>query len=179
MDEDKIKQFIAETEKVTLDVRASMKQGLDPFRIIMSAVGKLREGNIFHLINGFEPRPLYSVMRKRGYDHYTEKVDGVYNVYFFKSDEVQRKRDESEKNQPKFIPPKRVVEIDVRGMEPPQPMMTILAKLEELDGESMLLVHHHREPMMLYDKLEEIGWEGFANKIEEDYYKVMITKKAK
>jgi hypothetical protein len=31
--------------------------------------------------------------------------------------------------------------------------------------------------MMLYPKLEERGYEAVSNKIEENYFKVVITKK--
>lgn len=31
--------------------------------------------------------------------------------------------------------------------------------------------------MMLYEKLDEIGWEAVTNKINENYYKVVITRK--
>jgi DUF438 domain-containing protein len=40
-----------------------------------------------------------------------------------------------------------------------------------------MVVHHHREPMMLYPKLEERGYTAITNKIDENYFKVVIMKK--
>ncbi|HET9130102.1 MAG TPA: DUF2249 domain-containing protein, partial [Terriglobia bacterium] len=71
----------------------------------------------------------------------------------------------------------RVVEIDVRGLEPPEPMMRVLETLNTLGEDSVLLVHHHREPMMLYEKLEARGYRASAEKMREDYYRVTIQKK--
>lgn len=70
-----------------------------------------------------------------------------------------------------------MVELDVRGLAPPEPMMRILETLGTMGEETTLLVHHHREPMMLYEKLEERGFQAVANRIEEHYYKVVIRKK--
>jgi hypothetical protein len=55
-------------------------------------------------------------------------------------------------------------------------MVKILETLPGLSDNTILLVHHHREPLMLYDKLTERGYTAIANKIEENYYKVIITK---
>lgn len=166
-----------------LDVRPSLAQGVDPFHLIMGEVAKLQEDEVLHLINGFEPKPLYNVLGSRGYEHFTEFVDGVFNVYFFKSHtqttgNAQRVTGNAQPVTGNEEPvTKKVVELDVRGMEPPEPMMAILQKIHEIDEGTILLVHHHREPMMLYEKLEEIGWQAIANRIDENYFKVVITRK--
>lgn len=168
-----------------LDVRPSLAQGVDPFHLIMGEVAKLQEDEVLHLINGFEPKPLYNVLGSRGYEHFTEFADGIFNVYFFKAGtlsagDAQPATGNAQPvtgSEPAPLPDK-VAELDVRGMEPPEPMMAILQKIHEIDEGTVLLVHHHREPMMLYEKLEQIGWQAIANKIEENYYKVVITRKA-
>ncbi|PIW98956.1 MAG: hypothetical protein COZ80_07930, partial [Ignavibacteria bacterium CG_4_8_14_3_um_filter_37_9] len=77
----------------------------------------------------------------------------------------------------KEIDYEKVIELDVRELVPPEPMIKILEALSQVDENTVLLVHHHREPMMLYPKLEERGYEAVTNKIEENYFKVVITKK--
>lgn len=166
--------FIDAAPKLELDVRPSLASGVDPFSLIMKNIDSLKDGEILHLINTFEPLPLYNVLGKRGFDHFTENVDGIFNVYFFKSDAgVEAPSQVS----PTISKIETVVEIDVRELTPPEPMMVILEKLRDMDEKSILLVHHHREPMMLYEKLDEIGWEAVTNKINENYYKVVITRK--
>jgi hypothetical protein len=51
-----------------------------------------------------------------------------------------------------------VAHIDVRGLEPPQPMVAILALLEDPATEDEVIVHHDRDPIYLYPELAERGW---------------------
>lgn len=48
--------------------------------------------------------------------------------------------------------------IDVRGLEPPNPMVAIIKLLEMPDAGSRVVVHHEREPFFLYPELAERGW---------------------
>ncbi len=49
--------------------------------------------------------------------------------------------------------------IDVRGLPPPQPLVTILRLLlEQGPGGSAVIVHHDRDPVLLYAELAERGW---------------------
>jgi hypothetical protein len=49
--------------------------------------------------------------------------------------------------------------IDVRGLPPPQPLVAILRLVHSLaDARSPLVVHHDRDPVMLYPELAQIGW---------------------
>jgi hypothetical protein len=52
--------------------------------------------------------------------------------------------------------------IDVRGLPPPEPMVAILALLQSLREPGPVIVHHEREPRMLYPELAELGWEATA-----------------
>ncbi|MBI5379838.1 MAG: DUF2249 domain-containing protein [Nitrospirae bacterium] len=66
--------------------------------------------------------------------------------------------------------------IDVRGLEPPEPMIRILEALPQIAPGGTLLVHHHREPLLLYEKLESQGFAHRTEKVEEDYYRIRITR---
>lgn len=48
--------------------------------------------------------------------------------------------------------------VDVRGLQPPNPMVAILRLLEMPDIGLRLVVHHDREPFFLYPELAERGW---------------------
>ena len=48
--------------------------------------------------------------------------------------------------------------LDLRGMEPPEPMVTVLRALESGDVDTALVGHFDREPIFLYPELEERGW---------------------
>ena len=58
--------------------------------------------------------------------------------------------------------------IDVRGLPPPQPLVAILRLVREQGevGGAAVIVHHDRDPQLLYAELAEIGW--LADRIEAE-----------
>jgi hypothetical protein len=48
--------------------------------------------------------------------------------------------------------------IDVRGLEPPAPLVAILQLLDSIDNADEVIVHHDRDPLLLYPELAERGW---------------------
>jgi uncharacterized protein (DUF2249 family) len=72
-------------------------------------------------------------------------------------------------------PVRSPVELDVRGMEPPEPMVAILEKLGELGPWARLEVRHHREPVFLYEKLRARGFLAWTEKRGERDYLVHIA----
>lgn len=73
---------------ITLDVREQLRNKLEPFAQIMAAVKSLQPGDRLVILAIFEPKPLYTVMRLRGYDHHTERIDeGDWKVTFYQKGE--------------------------------------------------------------------------------------------
>lgn len=145
-----------------LDVRPVLEAGGDPFSLILKTVRALDETQALHLVVGFEPIPLYQVMEGMGRTAHTEQRDGLFHVYFYVANQSAPVAAPVE---PAAVaeaspdtPLQPLVELDVCGLEPPQPMMTILQKLVELGPGAQLLVRHHREPVLLYDKLKARGY---------------------
>ena len=54
--------------------------------------------------------------------------------------------------------------IDVRGLSAPQPLVQILQLVERSEDSAPIIVHHERDPAMLYVELSERGW--WAERIE-------------
>jgi hypothetical protein len=48
--------------------------------------------------------------------------------------------------------------IDVRGLPAPQPLVAILRLVREVGAATAVIVHHDRDPQLLYPELAEIGW---------------------
>lgn len=48
--------------------------------------------------------------------------------------------------------------VEVRGLAPPSPFVTIIKLLESLSDAATLTVHHDREPVPLYAELARRGW---------------------
>ena len=63
--------------------------------------------------------------------------------------------------------------IDVRGLPPPQPLVAILRLVYEVqDDDGVVIVHHDRDPLLLYPQLAEIGWR--AERLEADADTVLL-----
>jgi uncharacterized protein (DUF2249 family) len=170
----------ADAQEIVLDVRPIIDSGRDPFKEIMQAVKSMTNGDVLHIINSFEPIPLYSVLAGRGFAHSADLQGDEWHVRFWK-DTNDTAPDaggsidaaaESGGHQNNFV------EIDVRGLQPPEPMMKILETLNTLADDAILMVKHEREPIFLYDKLHERGYTAITSRVSDAYYKIIITKES-
>jgi hypothetical protein len=59
---------------------------------------------------------------------------------------------------PDLGPLSEAVHLDVRGLEPPQPMVRILRLIDSGDAGDVLIVHLDREPIFLYPEIDDRGW---------------------
>jgi len=50
------------------------------------------------------------------------------------------------------------VHIDVRGLPAPEPLVAILELVGSMHDDGTVIVHHDRDPRMLYPELAELGW---------------------
>ena len=71
-------------------------------------------------------------------------------------------------------PAARVHELDVRDLEPPEPMQHALAALDLPKPGEQLRMLHHREPFPLYTMLRERGYTYRTTQLAEDNYEVLI-----
>jgi uncharacterized protein (DUF2249 family) len=167
-----------------LDVRPILDSGKDPLNDILAKTKELKTGEALLITNSFEPIPLYTLLGKKGFLHFTEKENNTYKVYFYKRNaekaisqnpvKVLTVNSDVNLNENDF---ENIIELDVHELQPPEPMMKILENLDRIDEKSIMLVYHHREPHLLYPKLEERGYQVICNKLGEDNYKILITKK--
>ncbi|HEX2867083.1 MAG TPA: DUF2249 domain-containing protein [Ignavibacteriales bacterium] len=165
---------------VTLDVRPILDSGKDPLREILSKAMELGKGEILLIINSFEPIPLYS--RLKGFLHYAETENDVWKIYFFKESDAVVPEDESPAAASGAInidDYDNVIEVDVHDLPAPEPMVKILENLSRIDDKSVMLVHHHREPNLLYPRLEERGFVAQCTRLGEESYQILIAKKKK
>ena len=169
-----------------LDVRPDLREGREPFSRIMAARHEIPEGGALRLRAIFEPVPLYIVMAKQGFDHWTERVaDDDWIVWFYPRpsyDEPPRRSASAAASAPPAEtaadPAASIVVLDVRGMEPPEPMVRTLAALETLPLESTLLQVNERVPQFLLPKLAELGFSHEVRVQEEGVVRVFIRRTA-
>lgn len=143
-------------QRVSLDVRDAIRRGEEPFGTIMAAVADLSADQALVLRAPFEPLPLYRVLGKRGFAHWTERRgDDDWTVWFYRGEPVDA---------PVTGALATGATLDVRGLEPPQPMVAVLERLETLAGGQTLTVVHDRRPTFLYPQLDA---RGFTHRTEE------------
>ena len=143
--------------QVHLDVRDSIRRGEEPFARIMATVRELGPGEALVLRVPFEPIPLYDALGKRGLAHFAERRGpDDWLVWFQRPDAGQSGVRTGARTPPRAG--ERTFTIDVRGLEPPQPMVRILESVERLRAGETLEVLHERRPMFLYPQLDERGF---------------------
>ncbi len=176
---------IIDSKKIKLDVREDIKNGADPFKKIMEAVNQLKDGEALDLINSFEPFPLYSVLKNKGFEHITDKVPEGFEIIFFRSNAAAKPvkvSEEADENQfgdedLKNLAHKRnIVELDVRGLEPPQPLLKIFSTLENLGNDAALHIIHERKPIHLYPRLKDAGYKFLTEETADDLYTIKIWR---
>ena len=67
-------------------------------------------------------------------------------------------------------------ELDNRGLEPPEPMMRILARLADLPAGAVLVARNDREPLFLYPVLDEEGYRYETQPQPDGSYVIRIWK---
>lgn len=70
----------------------------------------------------------------------------------------------------------RTVNLDVNGLEPPEPMVRILEAVTTLGPKDRLVVEHFREPVPLYAHLEAAGFAHDIVKLGENRYRLTIRR---
>jgi uncharacterized protein (DUF2249 family) len=145
------------TEYIDVDVRPILRAGGEPFSVIMSALERLEPGQGLRLYATFKPIPLFAVMADRGFAHSAQALDaGEWEVLFTPA-EVKPAAPVIGK-QAFDDWPEPVVKLDNRDLEPPEPMVRILAAAERLAPGETLSALLRREPVFLFPQLEKRGY---------------------
>ncbi|MFC5465473.1 DUF2249 domain-containing protein [Lederbergia graminis] len=168
---------------VELDVREQLKKKLEPFQLIMNTVKNLKEEDIFVLHATFKPTPLLGLLKMKGYVHKVEKIDKNHWVvsfvnkkykHFLEIDEnmevTKKKKMEAIDREPKII------ELNNRGLEPPQPMMRTLAALDRSLPGDKVHIHNDRVPVFLIEELKRLGCPFDIDEQSDGSAKVKIQK---
>lgn len=156
---------------VELDVRPVIENGKDPLNIILQKVKALETGYVLKIINSFEPTPLMHLLSKQGFESYAEVIsDELVNTFFYKKSDKPMQFENKvtaysagwDEILNRFNG--KLETVDVRNLEMPLPMHTILEALNTLPEDKALFVYHKRIPVFLLPELEE---QHFSYRIKE------------
>jgi uncharacterized protein (DUF2249 family) len=154
---------------VELDVREDLRSGREPFVRIMNTVGALADDDVLHLRAIFEPVPLFTVLGKRGFAHESRShAADDWSVWFWRPGAsgpvVPNESDAPVTDNDVPADDDTTMYFDVRGLNPPEPMMRTLVALETLPVGHTLVQINSRVPQFLLAALAE---RGFAWEIDE------------
>lgn len=178
-------------KRITLDVREEIRNGGDPFSRIMNTVAALHPDGEMLLLAPFEPTPLFSVLRKHGFSHVSRRTQsGDFEVLFTRDSKAQpnwnEKRDhgispanpvEPRCRQDAGSTLAQIVEVDARGLEPPQPLVKILEAVAALPHGTELHGLTDRRPMHLYAQLEERGFAAATQEQPNGSFRTRIYRR--
>ena len=174
---------VQKDQLVELDVRPVIASGKDPLSLITQKVKTIKAGQVLKIINSFEPIPLMRLLEKQGFEVFADTInDDLVETYFYKKIAVTNNNLE-----PKFSAVngwKHAIEkfanniqtIDVRQMEMPQPMISILEALDKLPEGNALFVYHKRIPVFLLPELAERKFDYRIKEISDGKVQLLIFK---
>ena len=174
----------ADANVVEVDVREDLRAGREPFSKIMVAVAQLRPDEVLRLRTIFEPAPLFTVLAKRGFAHEsTAHAADDWSAWFWRSDarndaaaapdshDIDRSSDAAVDSA--SVADDTTVVLDVRGLQPPEPLMRTLAALETLPDGHVLVQINSRVPQLLFPMLAE---QGYACEVDESRAEEVLVR---
>jgi uncharacterized protein (DUF2249 family) len=172
----------ASLHEVELDLREEMRSGREPFSRIMTAVASLEPSDVLLLRTIFEPVPLFDLLAKRGFRHEVARhAADDWAIWFWRGDEeapsTSASAPESEEERAaKSLDATQTTYLDVRGLEPPAPLVRTLAALEALPAGHQLVQINARVPQFLLPLLSERGFACEVDSSDADQVRVRIWR---
>jgi len=169
-------EHIASANQIHLDVREDIRRSQEPFAKIMAAVKALAPEQALVLRAPFKPVPLFAALGKRGFAHWAEQgAPDEWTVWFYREPSAPVAVADARAAAP--ASDDRIV-LDVRGLEPPEPLVQILERLDTLRPGQRLVVLHERRPMLLYPQLDERGFLHDTEELEPGLVRIVIRSPA-
>jgi uncharacterized protein (DUF2249 family) len=147
------------SEYIDVDVRPILRAGGEPFSHIMAALGRLEPGQGLRLYATFKPVPLFAVMADKGFAHSEQALDGGEWEVLFTPAEAKTEQPPTAATATRFDEwPEPTLQLDNRDLDPPEPMVRILAAADKLGPGETLSALLRREPVFLFPQLEKRGF---------------------
>ncbi|MDA9534008.1 MULTISPECIES: DUF2249 domain-containing protein [unclassified Bradyrhizobium] len=168
------------TEFIDVDVRPILRAGGEPFSIIMAALERLEPGEGLRLFAPFKPVPLFDVMASKGFAHREAELEGgEWEIRFMPDDGSFAAAEPAPAATSDSDWPEPAVHLDNRDLDPPEPMVRILASVEQLAPGQTLSALLSREPVFLFRELTRRGhqWRGGFTP-QRDAYQLTVRVRA-
>lgn len=164
-----------------LDVRPILRDGGEPFSVIMQAVAALAPGQSLRLLATFKPIPLFQVLGARGFEPSAREIgNGDWEIIFTPFDKTGQERQAAQAGATSAASgdqwPEPVSELDNRYLEPPEPMVRTLEGVEALAPGQTIAALLPREPVFLIEEIEARGHRWRGDFAPEGHYRIVIRR---
>jgi hypothetical protein len=145
----------------------------------MGAVNALAPGQSLKLFATFRPEPLFTVMAAKGFGYEATRLDDGDSEVMFVPNGQSAGGPTSRPEDPDSWPDP-IHYLDCTEMDPPEPMVQILAKLESMSEGEVMFALLGREPVFLFPELQARGhaWAGDFD-AEGTAYRLMVRAGSK
>jgi hypothetical protein len=164
-------------ERAALDVRPILAAGGEPLGPIMRLAATVPPGGLLVLDAPFDPAPLRRVLGSKGFDCYRRPLaPDHWRVWFRRRHEEAADPPPPAGKGPRQWRQGGELHLDLRGLEPPHPMLAVRKLIEAGTAFEVLVVHHEREPVFLYPDLAARGWRHELLPGGDDEVRLRITR---
>ncbi|GAO42691.1 DUF2249 domain-containing protein [Flavihumibacter petaseus] len=177
---------ISPEQVITLDVRPLIAAGNDPLNLIVRHTRSLKSGQLLKIVNSFYPGPLVQLLEKQGFGSFTKEAGyDLVETFFYLRDAAATGSMEqaeaafgSDDNWDDILVAYagHMKTVDVRHLEMPLPMMTILESLDRLAADEALFVYHKRLPVFLLPELASRKFRYVVNRVNEEQLNMLIFR---
>ena len=123
---------------VLLDVRPILQRGVDPLAEVLSTLETLQSSSVLVVTAPFRPRPLEALLTSRGHLVSAHAgPDGLWSLV--------------------IVVGGAPICLDLRDLEPPEPLERLLDVAAQLESEQCLVAHVPRNPRLLLPQLQVRG----------------------
>ncbi|WP_059053301.1 DUF2249 domain-containing protein [Paenibacillus senegalimassiliensis] len=185
----------ADAKIVELDVREQLRNKLEPFQLIMDTIKTVEQDDIFVLHATFKPTPLIGLLKMRGFagkaemlekEHWVTTFVHKKNKAWLEQQQLEGSKEaKSQEDRPDASPDvqdcsaeqkQAIIELDNRGLEPPQPMVRTLAAIGRSKPGGEVHIHNDRVPVFLIEELNSLGCTYTVEEQPDGSAKVKIHK---
>lgn len=183
-DKGEISPDLSTLKVIRLDVRPILEKGLDPLQEILAKVNVLNNNQVLEITNSFIPIPLINLLEKQGFLTEIVKQESDLAVVRFYRNSIDAKqiKIEEDYNSEDWDDVYNTYKeewsvLDVRAMQMPQPMITILDALDTIGPNGSLFIRHHKVPLFLLPELAERDIEYRINRLDEKEVNLILFHK--
>ena len=182
--------WVNQKTAVMMDVRQQIDGGSDPLKDIMAAFRALEDGQALCVVNSFVPTPLINLLERKGAKSFVEMISTEqYNTWLYPDANASVIENEDTPNDginmideeafsqkhKKLKDLKKEITLDVRDLEMPLPMQTILESLNNMSDDSFIYVIHKRVPLHLLEEISSGPYSIFITQRSENEVFLIIT----